>query len=224
MWILFVIGCMVLFAGLYVYSKKDAVDVSKVDTTKVQKASEESGAIGDHTYGNPNAKVVIVEYGDFQCPGCGNLHPAVKTASEKYKDDALFIFRNFPLTQIHPNAKAAAAAAEAAGLSGKYWEMHNLLYERQSDWSSASTDTRTSIFAQYAKELGINQETFTKTLTEKNDAINKKINFDRALGVQAKVEATPTLFVNGRKVEQKEIDGKDGVDKLFSNAIAASKK
>lgn len=222
-WIIFVTGCLVLFVGLLYYTKKDSVDVSRVDGMKVLTASTDSGNIGDHTFGNKNAKVVLIEYGDFQCPGCGSLHPALKSAIEKHKDNVVFVFRNFPLTQIHPNAKAAAAAAEAAGLQGKYWEMHNLLYERQSGWSSASTDSRTNVFSQYAAEIGLNKDQFAKTLNEKSEEINRKINFDRALGFKYKVEATPTLFVNGRQVEQKELEGKDSIDKILTDAVKAAK-
>src|SRR4051812_16240717 len=113
-WIIFGAICVVLFGGLVFWSGRDRVDVSSVDTNKIQPASSDSGNIGDHVFGNKDAKVVLMEYGDFQCPGCGSAHPTVKALSEKYKDQLAFVFRNFPLTSIHPNARAAAAAVETA--------------------------------------------------------------------------------------------------------------
>ena len=131
-WIIFVAVVVVLFGGLIIWSQKDKLDVAKVNTSKIQPATVQSGNIADHVFGNKNAKVVLIEYGDYQCPGCGSVYPTVKTVTEKYKDNLAFVFRNFPLTNIHPNARAAAAAAETAGLMGKYWEMHDILYENQS--------------------------------------------------------------------------------------------
>src|SRR6478672_343329 len=126
-WIIFVLICVVTLGGLVLLSKKDTVNVDKEDPTKA--VSETASSIGDHVYGNKAAKVVLIEYGDFQCPGCGGAFPQLKTIKETYKDQIAFIFRDFPLTTIHPNALAAATAAESAGLQGKFWEMHDMLYE-----------------------------------------------------------------------------------------------
>lgn len=214
-WIIFGAICVVLFGGLVIWSGRDRVDVSGVDTDKFQAASAASGNIGDHVFGNKDAKVVLVEYGDFQCPGCGSAHPIVRSLSEKYKDQLAFVFRNFPLTSIHPNARAAAASVEAAGQQGKYWEMHNKLFETQNEWSSSSTSERGALFAGYAEQTGLNKGSFNATLTDQSAAINKKINFDIALGRKINVSGTPTFYLNGKKLS----DDKFGSQEAFEKAL-----
>ena len=214
-WIIFITICAVLFGGLVVWSGRDRVDVSGVDTAKIQSAAEASGNVADHVYGNKDAKVVLIEYGDFQCPGCGSAHPIVKSLSEKYKDDLAFVFRNFPLTSIHPNARAAAASAEAAGIQGKYWEMHNLLFENQGAWSGASTSERGNLFAGYAQQAGLSRESYEAEMTNRSADINKKINFDIALGRKINVSGTPTFYLNGTKLTDDKFDSEEA----FENAL-----
>lgn len=199
-WIIFGAVIVLIFGGLVVYSHvaNPPLDVSKVDTNSIIGASAQNGQIADHVYGNANAKVVFVEYGDFQCPSCGSAYPQVKAATEAYKDKVAFIFRNFPLTTIHPNARAAAAAAEAAGLQGKYWEMHNMLYQSQADWESLSGDQRTNIFVGYATQLGLDATKFKTDLA--SPAVNSKISFDQALAKKINVNATPTFYLNGAQL------------------------
>ncbi|MDB5177648.1 MAG: hypothetical protein JWO61_31 [Candidatus Saccharibacteria bacterium] len=197
-WIIFSVVVVVLLGGLIYLSSKNKIDVGNVNEKSVLAASEKSGNIADQVFGNKQSKVILIEYGDFQCPGCGGAYPQLKAISEEYKDKIAFIFRNFPLTNIHPNAKAAAAAAEAAGLQGKYWEMHNILYENQNNWKDASTDQRDALFTTYAMEVGANKDRFVKDLS--NPDISKKISFDQALGKKINVSQTPTLFLNGSQV------------------------
>ena len=199
-WIIFAAICVVVLGGLVYLSSRNKVDVSSVDVTKQQKASDVSGGIGEHVFGKTDSKVVLMEYGDFQCPGCGAAYPSLKTISEKYKGQIAFVFRNFPLTSVHPNAKAAAAAAEAAGLQDKYWEMHNMLYENQSSWENLSADKRIDYFAGYALQLGLDVSKFKKDVA--GDAVNKKISYDQALGRKANVSATPTILINNKPVDQ----------------------
>lgn len=218
-WIIFAAVCVVLFGGLIVWSGRDKIDVSNVDGNKVQPASESSGNIADHLFGNKEAKVVLFEYGDFQCPGCAGAHPTVKTVTEKYKDEVAFVFRNFPLTTIHPNARAAAAAVEAAGLHGKYWQMHDLMFERQSAWSNASINDRTSLFKQYAVDAGVDADKFTKTLTDKSAQINRKINFDTAIGRKQNANSTPTFFLNGKKLEANQFESEEALENTLTKAL-----
>ncbi|HET8883869.1 MAG TPA: thioredoxin domain-containing protein [Candidatus Saccharimonadales bacterium] len=199
-WIIFAAVCVLLLGTLVALSNGKKVDVSNVNTGEVQTATEQSGNIADHVFGNADSKVILVEYGDFQCPGCGGAHPTVKALSEKYEDEIAFVFRNFPLTSIHPNALAAAAAAEAAGLQGMYWEMHNKLFENQDAWSNISATDRTEFFANYAKELGLDVETFKTDLA--SEAVSKKISFDMALGKKAGATGTPAFYLNGEVIEQ----------------------
>ena len=214
-WIIFVAVCVVLFGGLVIWSGRDRVDVSGVDTNKIQPADPSSGEIADHVFGNKDSKVVLVEYGDFQCPGCGSAHPTVKALSEKYEKQMAFVFRNFPLTNIHPNARAAAAAAEAAGKNNKYWEMHNSLYENQDAWASASTGNRGSVFAGYAEQAGIKKADYEKTLADQSAMINKKINFDIALGRKINVSGTPTFYLNGKKLSDKDFGSLEAFEKAL---------
>lgn len=196
-WLIFGAVVVLLFGGLIYLSSKDDIDVSKVNTNSVLPATEASGNIGDRVFGNKEAKVVLIEYGDYQCPGCGGAYQKLKDISEKYKDDMAFVFRNYPLTSIHPNARAAAAAAEAAGQLGKYWEMHDRLYGDQAGWQEASGTERTDTFVGYAAELGLKEDAFRKALNDQNKRINQKINFDLALGKKDGVTGTPTILLNG---------------------------
>jgi len=199
-WSIFGAVVVLILGGLVVYSRTSnpAIDVSTIDTNKATVASAQNGNIAEHVYGNPDAKVVFVEYGDFQCPSCGGAYAQVKSATEAYKDKVAFIFRNFPLTSIHPNARAAAAAAEAAGLQGKYWQMHDMLYETQSAWENTNGDQRTNVFVGYAGELGLDEAKFKTDLSSK--AVNDKISFDQAIGKKSNVNATPTFYLNGTQV------------------------
>lgn len=218
-WIIFGAICVVVFGGLIFWSGRDRVDVSKVDTNKILSGTEDSGGIGDNVFGNKQSKVVLVEYGDFQCPGCGSAHPTVKSLSEKYEGQLAFVFRNFPLTQIHPNARAAAAAVEAAGKQGKYWQMHNLVFESQDEWSNASTQDRGNLFAGYAAQVGLNKDEFMKVLNEQTDTFNKKINFDVALGRKIGVSATPTFYLNGKQLDSDAYNGEEALEKTLLDAF-----
>lgn len=218
-WIIFVAVVVVLFGGLIIWSQKDKLDVAKVNTSKIQPATVQSGNIADHVFGNKNAKVVLIEYGDYQCPGCGSVYPTVKTVTEKYKDNLAFVFRNFPLTNIHPNARAAAAAAETAGLMGKYWEMHDILYENQSSWSDANANDRTGLFASYAEQIGLTKDAFTKELDKKSGRVNKKINYDIALGRKDNVTGTPTFYLNGKQVSSDDVSSEETFTKTIESAL-----
>lgn len=202
-WIIFGVAIVGLLGGLIAYSRlsNPSADVSSVDTNSIIAASDQNGQIADHVFGNTDSKVVLVEYGDFQCPSCGGAHPQIKEVTEEYKDKVLFIFRNFPLTTIHPNARAAAGAVEAAGLQGKYWEMHNIVFENQGEWESLSGTQRTDKFTSYAVDLGLNKDTFLKDIAGSN--VNQKISFDQALGKKLSVSATPSFYLNGKALDEK---------------------
>lgn len=206
-WIIFSVVVVAILGSLIYMSGKDKVDVSNIDTNAIQAASNQNGQIGDHVFGNKDSEVVLIEYGDFQCPGCGAAFPALKTVSEKYEKDLAFVFRNFPLTTIHPNARAAAAAAEAAGKLGKYWEMHDALYANQDAWENSTGNTRTDVFVQYATTLGLDENEFRDLLND--PSINKKISFDQALGKKVGVSSTPGLYLNGKRIDNLRVkDGK----------------
>lgn len=226
MWLIFIAVVVVLFGGLLYFASRDAVDVSSVNDKALVSGSDKSGGIEEHVIGKKDSKVVLIEYGDYQCPGCGSAYAPIKALTEKYESKMAFAFRNFPLTTIHPNARAAAAAAETAGLMGKYWEMHDKLYENQNEWQSANANDRTSIFSSYAESIGLNKDEFVKNLTEKSSQVNQKISFDQALGKKSGVSGTPTFYLNGKIVDQQVKDGKlvsagtEGAEPIWSNQEA----
>lgn len=148
------------------------------------------------TVASPSASVTLVEFGDYQCPACGAYYPVVQQMLNDFAGKMTFVFREFPLP-MHQNGQISAEAAVAAGLQGKYWEMHEALYSKQSDWGE-STDARTRILG-YAKDIGLNVDQFTKDLdsSKVKDFINRDVNDGDALGINA----TPTFYVNGQKID-----------------------
>jgi len=215
-WIIFTVVVVAIFGGIIAFNKKD----DKTFTGDASKAITE-GEIQDHVFGSLEQKVVLIEYGDFQCPGCRSMYVPVKEVTEKYKDKLTFIFRNMPLTNIHPNALAAATAAEAAGLQGKYYEMHSQLYEAQDSWSGAPIDKRQSIFEGYASQIGLNVDQFKKDLLEIK--ISDKIARDKTTGVDTfKVDSTPTFVLNGTVIKGSDAVTADKLVKLVEDALKAA--
>jgi len=149
----------------------------------------------DHQRGKQDASVRVVEYGDFQCPACAAAYPGVKKLSEEYGDRVTFVYRHFPLRQ-HQFAKKAAEAVEAAGAQGKFWEMHDKLYENQQNL--AETD-----LTRYAEELGLDIARFNQELTGSTYAALVEQNL--AAGLDAGVGATPTFFVGEQRIEGADI-------------------
>ena len=147
------------------------------------------------TKGSKDAKVTLIEYADFQCPACANYHPIVKNVLEAYGDKVLFVYREFPLYTIHPNSGISAQAAEAAGLQGKFWEMYDLLYKNQQEWSVAATSRVVADnFDVYARSLGLDLDKFHQDIN--SDQVLKKIKRDVDGGIAAAVGQTPTFYVN----------------------------
>ena len=196
-WIIFAVIVVGLLTALVISSRNanPVVDVSNVKQDTILPATAASGNIADEVYGNASSKVILVEYGDLQCPACGSAHPNIRKITEQYKDQLAFVFRNFPLSTIHPNARSGSAAAEAAGLQGKYWDMNNYLYEHQSNWVDLTGTSVTSTLVSYAKGLGLDTTKFTADLAA--DTINQKISFDQAIGNKLNVNSTPTFYLNG---------------------------
>lgn len=200
-WIVVAIICVLAMGGLIMVSRSNQLDVSDIDPFQFQAASELNGGIDDHYRGKKDSQVTMIVFGDFQCPGCASSAPIIKQLAQRYNEQINMIFRNFPLYSIHPNAFAAAAAAEAAGLQGKYWEMHDALYSEQTSWSSLTGSARTDYFLSLAERIGIDADTLRTNL--ENPSIKKKIDFDTALGKKAEVSATPSIYVDGELVSEK---------------------
>jgi NhaA family Na+:H+ antiporter len=144
----------------------------------------------DHIEGAPAARFELVEYGDYECPYCAKARGAVQELRRRLGDDLKFTFRNFPLTEIHPRALAAARAAEAADRQGKFWEMHALLFERQDRLEDDD-------LLGYAGALGLDVDQFTEDLGR----VLRRIEADVRSGEQSGVQGTPSFYVNGRRFE-----------------------
>jgi protein-disulfide isomerase len=150
--------------------------------------------------GKRDAKVTIVEFADFQCPGCGALYPTIKRIKDEYKsnDNVNFVYRQFPLVTIHRNAMLAAETSEAAAEQGKFWEMHDKLFENQTVWSESAAAS--DIFLSYATELGLDSGKVRDALT--NHTYREIVNTDIADGEKLGVNSTPTVYVNGIKLDR----------------------
>jgi protein-disulfide isomerase len=154
------------------------------------------GAEPAHTLGPADAPVKIEEFGDFECPPCGIFHPILEQMHAEFGDKLQITFREFPLVPTHQHALAAASAAEAAGLQGKFWEMHNLIYEHQNDWKK-EFDVR-PIFEGYAKQIGLDVDRYKRDMN--GELVAQRIFQDGKRGHSLGVKGTPTVFMNGREV------------------------
>ena len=152
-----------------------------------------------HIRGNPDAPVTLEEFGDFQCPPCGKFSEFVEDLLKEYNSRLRLVFRNFPLSG-HEHAREAALAAEAAGLQGKFWEMHDTLYREQETWTKAPNVRE--LFESYAGTIGLNVDQFKKDVD--GDKARERVDSDRALADFLGVKATPTLFINNRPVDPKD--------------------
>ncbi|HZT44009.1 MAG TPA: thioredoxin domain-containing protein [Chthonomonadaceae bacterium] len=144
----------------------------------------------DHTQGPPNAPVTLVEYGDYECPHCGHAYPIVKAIQEQIGDNLRFVYRNFPLSQAHPHAEHAAEAAEAAGAQGRFWDMHDILFERQEALDDPD-------LVDYAGAIGLDTGRFIKDMEE--GVFADRVQEDFLSGVRSGVNGTPSFFINGAR-------------------------
>jgi protein-disulfide isomerase len=154
---------------------------------------------GGHFRGPENAQLTLVEFGDYQCPSCAAYHPFVKEILNRYPKQLRLEFHHFPLISIHPNSFAASKAVEAAGEQGHYWEMHDAVFEYQTQW--ADKPDPKPIFAAIANRIGINGTILVQTM--ESDAIRQRILQDVERGDKAKIQAVPTFFINGQEVHIK---------------------
>lgn len=146
--------------------------------------------INDHAQGNLNGDLVIVEYGDYQCPYCGAAYPVLKELMKEFGSQVKFVFRNFPLSEMHQYAKAAAIAAEAANLQGKFWEMHDAIYENQQSLNDL-------YLFELAENVGLNIAQFKEDIQKVE--LSEKVDSDFESGVMSGVNGTPSFFINGNK-------------------------
>lgn len=158
----------------------------------------------------PPAGVVVTleEFGDYQCPPCGALHPTLKQLKQEYGPSLNFVFRNLPLTTIHKNALAAAQAAEAARMQNRFWEMHDLLYENQDLWKDDINPQ--TIFWKFASDLGLDTARFSRDMADKQ--VKLRIEADQSAAAELDINGTPTLLIEGRQLRP-EVTTPDGIRK-----------
>jgi protein-disulfide isomerase len=144
----------------------------------------------DHSQGSPDALLTLVEYGDYQCSYCGLAYPIVKRVQHHFGAKLRFVFRNFPLAEAHPQAEAAAEIAEFAGAVGKFWEMHDLLYENQSDLGL-------ELYRSFAPKFGLSSDRLQNAL--ETATYRERVRADFMGGVHSGVNGTPTFFINGTR-------------------------
>lgn len=203
-----IIGIVAVFAVLgAIYfikfrepEKKTASNTSNkstaASTASAALAKAPAGAVPPNMLGSPTAAVVLEEFADYQCPTCATMHPVMKEVTAAYGSKIKFIYRSFPLIQIHDKAYDAAVAAEAAGIQGKFWDMQNQLFQNQKSW--ASSPEYKKLFEDYAKLIGLDVEKY------KNDvaglAAKSRVDADLTRARGAQVNSTPSLFINGNLV------------------------
>jgi protein-disulfide isomerase len=159
----------------------------------------------DHIQGDLSAAIVLVEYGDFQCPHCGNAYSIIKKIQKEFGPGLAFVFRHFPMTEVHFYARQAAIAAEAAGLQDKFWAMHDIIYENQDKLSTAG-------LSNFAKKIGLNMDRYKRDIHDENLEIKVDTAFEG--GARSGVNFTPTFFLNGTRFEG---GAKDLYDNLQQN-------
>lgn len=187
---LLVLVGIVLGLGLIFFVSKDS---SEIDTGGAQPSQ--------HVFGDGTKGVTLVEYGDFQCPYCGDYYPIIKQLKETFKSEITFQFRHFPLPS-HQNAFAAHRAAQAASKQGKFWEMHDTLYEQQDSWESSPNPY--PLFESFAQVIGLNMDQY-KSDYESSET-NSIINADKKAGQDLDVGATPTFILDGKKLDPSPTD------------------
>lgn len=196
LWIVFaVVIAGIIFAAVRVGNNSVANIPEAIDTPaeEILTLSSEENLVGDIA-----APIALIEYSDFQCPACAAYEPMIKNLIADYGDNMAFAYRHFPLSSIHPNARAAAQAAEAAGMQGAFFEMHDLLFENQNEWSGKISPR--SDFTKYAEELGLDVDQFNDDYN--SDAVLERLNTDVAEAQSAalNLDSTPSFFLNGEQL------------------------
>jgi protein-disulfide isomerase len=196
--VIMIIGVVFIVGGILLFRNQPQLENpgQPIDSESLVRESS-------HMTGKKDAKVTVVEFGDYECPACAAAEPTFEQLRQEYKDNpnVNFVFRNFPLPQ-HQKALVSAEAAEAAGEQGKFWEMHHKLYQNQAKWIGPGDHK--ALFLQYATELGLDVLKFSQSLEQNkySDVINTDGSDGQALGVNS----TPTFFINGEKTKGYQYD------------------
>lgn len=199
--------------GFWVWSSGwlNSVNYDNYDFNALIEGDQYNGNIADHVKGNPEAPVLIFEYADYQCPGCGTTNPRLNKLLEEYGDQLGIVYRNY-LLSYHQNGTAAASAAEAAGLQGYWKEYADHLFANQTEWEYAGPKDRTDIFKNYFTTVSNGEGDLDRFEADMGSSVvSKKIRFDMAIGKRVEVSATPALFINGEQIDF----SKAGTEELF---------
>lgn len=195
------------------------ISVSKNSSKQISlDMSDSQIVIDDHVMGDRNSKVVVVEYLDLQCPNCAAWDPLVKEMFDRHKKDIALVHRHFPLS-MHLNAMLAAKAAEAASIQGKFYEMKELLFAKQDQWSNSLRGKEFMI--NYAESLGLNLSQFEYDL--ESESVENRILRDQKSAQRSGVQATPTFFINGKHIDNSLILNQEGWDSEIAKALAQAK-
>lgn len=193
---------LVLFVGVIFVAKNKNKPTTADGSTAIAdnghvRMMNEAGSDATNSAENAQKSLTLVEYGDFQCPACKAYHPIVKELLASFPDRLKLVFKNFPLSSVHPNAMSAAIAAEASSKQDKYFEFTDILYDKQAEW--ASLPDPTAKFEEYAKSVNMNIDQFRKDL--KDPSIPKFIEDHRSEGIKNGVAGTPTFFLDGTRLD-----------------------
>ncbi|HJX46032.1 MAG TPA: thioredoxin domain-containing protein [Patescibacteria group bacterium] len=211
----YLIGLLVI-AGLVFIGYKAWIWIKTPGAGNTEGNQNDSFSVRDSDWvkGNKDAKLTLIEYGDFECPACTIYSELVNRVIGDYPNDLRVVFRHFPLP-THKNSIPGAKAAEAAGVQGKFWKMHDLLYLKQSDWTDEGNPK--DKFVEYAKSLGLDEERFKTDFDSKE--IKDRINSDASEALRLRINSTPTFFLNGKILPQ--INGYEDFKKIIENALKA---
>ena len=201
---------VIALGGIFFVGKKQSGSTATANS---------SAQPSNHTEGTSLKNINLTVFGDFECPVCGSYFPIEQQVLAKFKGQITFTFHNFPLESIHPNAFAASRAAEAAGLQGKFFEMHDLLYKNQSSWGTSSDPT--GFFKLYANQLGLDSAKYDQDF--KSSVVNDTINADIQLGNNKNVTGTPTYFINDQKLNNTDINSADKFEAKIQSVINNTK-
>jgi protein-disulfide isomerase len=172
-----------------------------------------------HLRGRNDAPLLLEEYGDFQCPPCGFFHPILKRIEGEYPTQLRVAFHHFPLREMHQNAAEASRAAEAAALQGKFWQMHDMLFEKQQEWKDAAPAR--PFFLNYARTLRLDLQKFAQDID--SPTVSNRVMNDEKGGAARGVTGTPTVFLNGREVPYEVVINYDRLRAVIQSELAAQK-
>jgi protein-disulfide isomerase len=190
-----ILGSVLLIVGIAYYFSGDQVTQESLVVPAEFVAGDARLAKG----ASESAQVQIVEFSDFECPACKATQPTLNAVMQQFGEEVQLIYRHFPLDTIHPNARDAAYASEVAAMSGKFWEMHDLLFANQEEWSEITNrDELHQKFSEYAEQLQIDKNEFLATIKD-NQQVKDLVQADSQAAMDINVAATPTFFVNGQQ-------------------------